>query len=108
MRPVSLVKARYVLSPLLFVALVAGLAQLVSMRAAVQAVGATSQFPPKPREVSTVTALHCGSGSIVPSPNHGARSNVLVGVAAISAINIWAVGTYLITPHIDHTLIEHW
>src|SRR5205085_4115018 len=44
--------------------------------------------------------------SVVSSPNVGSGSNVLFGVAAVSASNIWAVGVS-ITDH-DRTLIEHW
>jgi hypothetical protein len=45
----------------------------------------------------------------VPSPNPGgpASDEILTGVAALSATNIWAVGSYL-DGSPDQTLIEHW
>ena len=45
------------------------------------------------------------SWSVVKSPNVGSDSdgNVLSGVAAVSASNIWAVGSYS-----KGSLIEHW
>ncbi len=49
------------------------------------------------------------SWSIIASPNQGTRSNVLNGVAAGSASNIWAVGDYInSSTGTDQTLIEHW
>src|SRR5947209_554223 len=49
------------------------------------------------------------SWSIVASPNQGTRSNVLNGVAAGSASNIWTVGDYInSSTGTDQTLIEHW
>jgi len=44
---------------------------------------------------------------IVSSPNMGTGSNGLLGVAAVSATNIWAVGMYGEPSH-SQTLIEHW
>ena len=51
------------------------------------------------------------SWSIVPSPNVGAGNNVLIGVAARSGSDIWAVGYYddiTGTIPIRHTLWTHW
>jgi hypothetical protein len=47
--------------------------------------------------------------SIIPSPNASANYNFLGNVAAVSARNIWAVGTYLNSNKgYSQTLIEHW
>lgn len=49
------------------------------------------------------------SWQVVPSPNpSGSLYNDLYGVAAVSANNIWAVGTYEDSGYTDQTLIEHW
>ncbi len=45
--------------------------------------------------------------NIVPSPNIAAGSNVLNGIAAVSANDIWAVGDYY-NAATYQTLIEHW
>ena len=48
-----------------------------------------------------------GTGwSVVASPNAGSLDNVLSGVAAVSASDVWAVGYYLSSS--PQTLIEHW
>lgn len=44
----------------------------------------------------------------VPSPNVGNRMNELAAVAAISASDIWAVGTWRNIGESFHTLIQHW
>lgn len=46
--------------------------------------------------------------SVVTSPNVGTNSNILFGVAAVSASNIWAVGEYSNSGSSLQTLIEHW
>jgi hypothetical protein len=48
--------------------------------------------------------------SIIPSPNvNGAAANLLFGVSALSATNIWAAGYYdQQFDSKDQTLIEHW
>ena len=43
--------------------------------------------------------------SIIPSPNAGQEGNYLAAVAAVSADDIWAVGSYQGT---ERTLLEHW
>ena len=43
----------------------------------------------------------------VPSPNVGPGENVLIGVDAVSANDIWATG-HRIPSSPDRTLIEHW
>lgn len=40
------------------------------------------------------TLANCSGWNIVASPNLGSNSNALNGVAAISANNVWAVGSY--------------
>src|SRR5260221_4329072 len=49
-------------------------------------------------------ALNCGQWNVVPSPNGGPQSK-LNGVTAISANNVWAVGTDRFH---NQPLIEHW
>lgn len=55
-------------------------------------------------------APNCGSWSVVSSPNGGTSSNVLNGVATISANDVWAVGYYYPMPgnFPSQTLTEHW
>ncbi len=49
------------------------------------------------------------SWSVVPSPNVGSGNNFLDGVAALSAKNVWAVGSYYLQNQGPaRTLIEHW
>src|SRR5258708_23824221 len=49
----------------------------------------------------------CGAWSQVASPSVGTSYNVLNGVAAISAHNVWAVGAYG-NGNGSSPLIEHW
>jgi hypothetical protein len=55
-------------------------------------------------------APNCSGWNIVPSLNPGSSMNLLYGVAADSASDIWAVGNYTSTtpPTPPQTLIEHW
>src|SRR5207245_6465223 len=47
--------------------------------------------------------------SIVTSPNPGAQLNELFGVAAVSANDVWAVGSFALTGFSpSQPLIEHW
>jgi hypothetical protein len=46
--------------------------------------------------------------SVVPSPNQGARQNILYGVSAISDASVWAVGAFQDASSAWHTLAEHW
>jgi hypothetical protein len=48
------------------------------------------------------------SWQVVPSPSVGSINNVLYGVAAISASDLWAVGAVTNSSYIQQTLIEHW
>jgi hypothetical protein len=44
-------------------------------------------------QVAEAAPLTCGTWSVVPSPNVGQGGNDLFGVAAVSASDVWAVGT---------------
>ncbi len=44
--------------------------------------------------------------AVIPSPNGGPSYNVLTGVAAASANDVWAVGYYFV--NVDEALVEHW
>ncbi len=46
--------------------------------------------------------------SVVPSPSPSAFSNVLSGVTAVSANDIWVVGSFANAHDIPQTLTEHW
>src|SRR6478672_1156291 len=60
--------------------------------------------------VSTPTVPPCGQvWRVVSSPNQGADSNYLQGVAAVSANDVWAVGHYNNgSDNRDQTLTMHW
>jgi hypothetical protein len=45
--------------------------------------------------------------SVVDSPNQGTSYNYLSGVGAVSANDVWAVGSYY-NGSTNHTLVEHW
>ena len=49
-----------------------------------------------------------GQWSVVPSPNPGAKQNILYGVAAIAGSDVWAVGAQEDADGLWHTLAEHW
>ena len=59
--------------------------------------------PARPSMSSTNSALSCGPWQFVSSPNVGTGDNRLEGVAAVSAKDVWAVGS---GP--GGTLTEHW
>jgi hypothetical protein len=46
--------------------------------------------------------------SLVPSPNVGSKDNLLNGVSAVSASNVWAVGSWTTSTGAARTLAEHW
>jgi hypothetical protein len=48
------------------------------------------------------------SWSVVTSSNPGSMYDILNGVTAVSATNVWAVGYYVNTTGVTQTLIEHW
>ncbi len=50
---------------------------------------------------------NCIGGSLVSSPNAGAYDNSLLGVSAVSADDVWAVGHY-ISGSVHQTLTMHW
>src|SRR2546427_1444959 len=57
--------------------------------------------------VAEAAGLTGGKWSIVKSPNAGSDVNELLGVAAVSTTNVWAVGYYTKNGGAQ-TLIEHW
>ena len=60
---------------------------------------------------STLTLIEHWNGSawsIVPSPDPGAISNGLAGIVAISASDIWAVGSFSNINGLSRSLTEHW
>src|SRR5439155_3779084 len=62
-------------------------------------------------EVTRAAPLTCGAWSVVSSPNAGTSSNFLQAVAAVSANDVWAVGSYFAMPGSTvpaRTLTEHW
>ena len=54
-----------------------------------------------------VVEASSGAWTLVSSPNVGSGNNDLLGVAAVSANNVWAVG-YSTTGSVRQTLIEQW
>ncbi|HMA35111.1 MAG TPA: S-layer homology domain-containing protein [Chloroflexia bacterium] len=67
---------------------------------------ATATTPPTSTATGTATATTtppCGTFQVVPSPNGGSANNHLYGLAAVSATDIWAVGSTG-----TQTLVEHW
>ncbi len=48
------------------------------------------------------------SWSIIPSPNVGSVGDILSGVVAVSANDVWAVGDATVNFSTSQTLIEHW
>jgi hypothetical protein len=48
------------------------------------------------------------SWTLVPSPNSSDRFNALTAVAAVSANDVWAVGSGITAPNKNEQLIEHW
>ena len=50
----------------------------------------------------------CTQWSVVPSPNVGSQTNSLDEVAAVSANDIWTVGSYNNNNKVSQTLIQHW
>src|SRR6266705_1078081 len=55
-------------------------------------------------------ALHWDGSAwkLVSSANAGTGDNVLVGVAAVSSSDVWAVGSSTNANDVEQTLIEHW
>ena len=62
-----------------------------------------------PSNMSSKTVIEHWNGtgwSVVPGANTGSSYSFLLGVAALSSQDVWAVGNYL--PSTSQTLIEHW
>src|SRR6266568_5986635 len=55
-----------------------------------------------------LSSTSCGQWSVVPSPNPNVVPSGLSGVAAVSANDVWAVGTSGSQISGGQTLIEHW
>lgn len=66
-------------------------------------------LPTRKAFAAPAAALGCGSWSIVPSPGASSDYNALNSVAAVSANDVWAVGSYIDTNSgVDQTLTEQW
>jgi len=48
------------------------------------------------------------SWKVVPTPDVGSLGNVLSDVSALAGTDVWAVGSYYITPELTRTLIQRW
>ncbi len=87
------------------------LAGASSSAGAPETLAASELQPSSPAATSTPTPTAvpvCGlAWHAVPLPNGNAFSNTLQAVAAISANNIWAVGSYSLQGPVN-TLVEHW
>jgi hypothetical protein len=57
-----------------------------------------------------VAFTQSGSWTVIPSPSQGARDNELLGIAAVSANDIWSVGSVNVGPYTEslRTLTEFW
>jgi hypothetical protein len=57
-----------------------------------------------------VAFTQSGSWTVIPSPNQGTRDNELLGIAAVSANDIWSVGSVNVGPYAEslRTLTEFW
>lgn len=73
------------------------------------AINPSPSATPMPTSTPTSTSA-CGvAWRVAPSPNTNGNFNILTGVAAVSASDVWAVGqAYVGNPAIYQTLIEHW
>jgi hypothetical protein len=65
-------------------------------------------LPAPPGVAAPLTPLCNPDWSVVPSPNVGAQSSYLYGVAVVSSSDVWAVGYYLNSNFNQITLVEHW
>src|SRR5207302_1303741 len=59
-------------------------------------------------EVAEAAPLTCGAWNVVPSPNPGTQNNTLYGIAAVSANDVWTVGSQSSSGIPGQALIEHW
>lgn len=64
-------------------------------------------YPPRGAHKTLIEHWNGTKWSIVPSPSPGFFDNDLYGLAAVSANDVWAVGSYTADTS-DPTLIEHW
>jgi hypothetical protein len=73
-------------------------------------VWAAGFYKPTPSSVDNTLVLHWNgaSWSQVSSPNLTGGGNFLDALAVISATDIWAVGTHIVSGRGNRTLIEHW
>lgn len=57
-----------------------------------------------------VAFTQSGTWTVIPSPNQGTRDNELLGIAAVSANDIWSVGSVNVGPYTEslRTLTEVW
>jgi hypothetical protein len=60
------------------------------------------------RNITLIERWNGMSWVVVPSPNLGIYSDYLIGVAAVSANDVWTVGMYFNTDNSTQTLTEHW
>lgn len=78
-----------------------GLAVAASIALAPQAALAGAASPHAPQG-------DCIGGSVVSSPDAGSSDNTLLGVAAVSPNDVWAVGNYISSGGVHQTLTMHW
>ena len=89
---------RLKLTTILVLILVAGLALFGTIRFTTHAAGNSHNGSPSSSIYSHSQTVTCGQWNIVPSPNEPSANNFLLGVAALSPNDAWAVGSH----------IEHW
>ncbi len=89
---------RLKLTTILVLILVAGLALFGTIRFTTHAAGISHNGSPSSSVYSHSQTVTCGHWNIVPSPNEPSANNFLIGVAALSPNDAWAVGN----------IIEHW
>ncbi len=89
---------RLKLTTILVLILVASLALFSTIRFTTHAAGISHNGSPSSSVYSHSQTVICGQWNIVPSPNEPSANNFLLGVAALSPNDAWAVGSH----------IEHW
>ncbi len=85
-----------------------GLVLLGSTKLTTLAADTSLKLSTKAEHSSAAQASSCGVWNVVPSPNIGTGQNQLLGVTAISATNVWAVGDSTNSLGYDQTLTEQW
>ena len=64
---------------------------------------------PNTNQFLTLIEHNTGNGfTVISSPNIGSGASPLSGVFALTASNVWAVGSYTNSKNNVKTLIEHW